>query len=67
MDRASNIDLRIAGWQLPSQLDTTLEIISNLAFLARECAEDPAEVRKYTELIQERVLSFSRELRRSQN
>jgi hypothetical protein len=67
MNHTLDVNLHIAGWQLPSQLDTTLEVISNLAFLAHNDADDPAEVRKYTEMIQERITMFNLELRRTQN
>ena len=37
-----------AGWQLPRPVHVTLEVISNLAFLAHEHGQEPDEVREYT-------------------
>ena len=66
MDRASDFNHRPADNPMSSSLNITLEVISNLAFLAHEQADEPDAVRKYTELIQERISTFARNLN-SQN
>ena len=66
MDQPLNFGMRSADGWFSSDLNITLETISNLAFLAHERADDPEEVRKYTELIQDRISVFSRNLRRRQ-
>ena len=66
MDRAPDFNHRSADNPMSSSLNITFEVISNLAFLAHEQADDSDAVRKYTELIQERILAFTRNLN-SQN